>query len=74
MRNTLPLLALAVAAVSLQGCAATHGYPRLIGIGCEGIADPDGVLYADEEDHFPRCKSIEPFDPYPDELDGDPDV
>lgn len=32
---------------------------RLAGYGCEGMA-PGAVLYADEEDHFPRCRRIEP--------------
>lgn len=51
-------------------CEALTGIPlewgpivtiRLVGIGCEGtIGEP---LYAEEEDHFPRCKEIRPIEP-----------
>jgi len=34
-----------------------EGPPRLVGRGCEGAG---GFIYAYEEDHFPRCKSIIP--------------
>lgn len=30
--------------------------PRLVGYGCKGSSGP---LYANEEDHFPKCKVIE---------------
>lgn len=30
--------------------------PRLVGVGCVGASGP---LYAFEEDHFPKCQSIE---------------
>lgn len=30
--------------------------PRLVGYGCEGAGGP---LYANEEDHFPKCEVIE---------------
>ncbi len=30
--------------------------PRLVGIGCDGS---NGPLYANEEDHFPKCKEID---------------
>jgi hypothetical protein len=39
-----------------DGTPWTEPY-RLVGYGCEGAG---GVLYADEEDHFPRCRRIEP--------------
>ena len=32
--------------------------PRLVGYGCDG-SGVDGVLYANEEDEFPRCDVIE---------------
>lgn len=31
-------------------------HPRLVGTGCDGATGP---LYANEEDHFPRCDAIE---------------
>ena len=30
--------------------------PRLVGFGCVGSHGP---LYAEEEDHFPKCEAIE---------------
>lgn len=54
------LLAAAMAALLLAIIAifATPEPPlyRLVGYGCDGVSGP---LYAQEEDAFPRCDSIE---------------
>lgn len=54
-------LLIAFAAFCLGSCAydVSHPMPRLVGYGCEGSG---GVLYADEEDHFPRCQRIEAYE------------
>lgn len=41
--------------------AAMNPPPRLLAIGCEGTI-PTSILYANEEDHFPRCLAIVPND------------
>lgn len=33
-------------------------FPRLVGYECEGASGP---LYAEEEDHFPKCAKIERY-------------
>lgn len=51
---------LAFVFVYMMGALAGHilTKPSLKGYGCEGVGDPNGVLYANEEDHFPFCSAI----------------
>lgn len=60
MRDNSPLIALAgiigLLAGYLIGTANYNPPPRLIGIDCFGASGP---IYANEEDHFPACRSVE---------------
>lgn len=58
MKNTLcVILGIALGYVFAVGILAiAFPAPSLVGYGCEGASGP---IYANEEDHFPVCKSIE---------------
>lgn len=56
-RTILAILCMLVGAYAGLMLSASY-VPTLKGYGCEGIGDPKGVVYAFEEDHFPRCKRI----------------
>lgn len=56
--DNLPILALILFITSFW-LLLVGSIPRLTGYGCEGASGP---LYANEEDHFPKCDAIVPTD------------
>ena len=55
-RTLIRLIATLLLGAAAFGFADQMGKPRLVGYGCENASGP---LYADEEDYFPVCETIE---------------